>query len=406
MKPTRFAFRSRTGLLFGLLLSLILVWIFFYHPIHQALATRLIIGSTAPSEEAFFELAKQAADPIDFLQRCWATGKIPHRQLVAAFLSASARDNPPWFTRAEPLLLAGARDGDESVRELAMGVLDARHSPQMFASVQALLNDVDPLMRLLGLDYARSLEPQRGVPMLIPLLDDPDLRVVARAEIALSRWTAQDFGVRARQAIAAPNGDQAGQIDAADAEAIRHGVEHRKQWWLVHAKEYSAPKPSGPAPELPARLPAADFKLKGLAGQTFRLSDERGKVVLLNFWATWCPACLTELPELVGLNNRAGGRFVIIGVSLDGVPDEDGEQDDVNADNSLKALKAKVARTVKARGINYPVLLDPHGAVGGQYNGGELPTTVILDAQGRVRRRFIGPRDPKVFEAMLAEAQN
>jgi len=59
---------------------------------------------------------------------------------------------------------------------------------------------------------------------------------------------------------------------------------------------------------------------------------------------------------------------------------------------------------VKARGINYPVLVDPEGAVGRRFNGGELPTTVIIDAQGRLRRRFIGERSLDVFEAMIAQA--
>jgi hypothetical protein len=57
---------------------------------------------------------------------------------------------------------------------------------------------------------------------------------------------------------------------------------------------------------------------------------------------------------------------------------------------------------VKALGINYPVLLDPEAAVGRRFNGGQLPTTAIIDAQGRLRRRFIGERSLKVFEAMIA----
>ena len=71
---------------------------------------------------------------------------------------------------------------------------------------------------------------------------------------------------------------------------------------------------------------------------------------------------------------------------------------------ALKRVREKVARTAKARNINYPVLLDEHNEVGGRYNGGELPTTVIVDAQGNVRRRFIGARNLAVFEAMIAEA--
>ncbi|HMD54031.1 MAG TPA: TlpA disulfide reductase family protein, partial [Phycisphaerae bacterium] len=110
-------------------------------------------------------------------------------------------------------------------------------------------------------------------------------------------------------------------------------------------------------------------------------------------------------------------NLVIIGVSLDSVPDEGG---DVGGDEAgqkldlnhpqaaaalLKKIRDKVVRTVRARGINYLVLLDEHNEVGGRFNGGELPTTVIVDAQGNVRRRFIGARSMAVFEAMIAEAR-
>jgi hypothetical protein len=71
---------------------------------------------------------------------------------------------------------------------------------------------------------------------------------------------------------------------------------------------------------------------------------------------------------------------------------------------ALKAVKEKVRRTVKARGINYTVLLDQKNEVGGRFNGGELPTTIIIDADGNVRRRFVGARSLPVFEAMIVEA--
>ena len=70
----------------------------------------------------------------------------------------------------------------------------------------------------------------------------------------------------------------------------------------------------------------------------------------------------------------------------------------------MKRVREKVARTAKARNINYPILLDEKNDVGGRYNGGELPTTVLVDAQGNVRRRFVGARGIAVFEAMIAEA--
>jgi hypothetical protein len=67
-------------------------------------------------------------------------------------------------------------------------------------------------------------------------------------------------------------------------------------------------------------------------------------------------------------------------------------------------VREKVARTVKVRGINYPILLDEKNEIGGRFNGGELPTTVIVDANGNVRRRFVGARSLPVFEAMILEA--
>jgi hypothetical protein len=72
----------------------------------------------------------------------------------------------------------------------------------------------------------------------------------------------------------------------------------------------------------------------------------------------------------------------------------------------LKKVRDKVARTVKARGINYTVLLDEKNEVGGRFNGAELPTTVIVDKNGNVRRRFVGARSLAVFEVMVTEASH
>jgi thiol-disulfide isomerase/thioredoxin len=252
------------------------------------------------------------------------------------------------------------------------------------------------------------------VPILIRSLDDPDLRMVATAEAALMRVSGEDYGVRASQAIPSPA--HPGQIDPANIETIRRGVEKRKEWWRDHQREYEVmgepPVRSAGTRLLSSPRPAApDFKLADLKGKTVSLSQFRGKVVLLNFWATWCTACLAELPDLEALQQKMGNQIVILGVSLDGVPDEEGDTPGEDAGGgshkgrpSVNALRAKVERAVRARRINYPVLLDPKNSVGGQYNGGELPTTVILDADGRVRRRFIGERSLTVFEAMIAEA--
>ena len=141
------------------------------------------------------------------------------------------------------------------------------------------------------------------------------------------------------------------------------------------------------------------------------MNQFRGKVVLLNFWATWCTACLAEIPDLIALQNKLGDQVAIVGVALDGVPDEHGhvpgEEESATTDrreHSMESARAKVVRAVKARGINYTVLWDPKSSIGAQFNGGELPTTVLIDPRGCVRRRFIGERNLTVFQAMVNEA--
>jgi thiol-disulfide isomerase/thioredoxin len=395
------------------MLVLVVTWWFFHPQFQSFLSFRLLLNSNNPSEEFFNDLARKAEDPVDFLQRCWMTGKITHRQLVAMFLKENAPANSSWFARAEPLALACAIDADSSVRELGLAALTVRGSPRLLDAAQAQLKDVDPLIRMLGLDYVRKSDPKNAVPILIRLLDDPDLRIVVAAEVGLMRLSGEDFGVRMRLAMPPEESSRPGKVDPANAEVINKGVERRKEWWRVHQKDYVPTSGSSPPVRITdqPRPPVADFMLNDLNGKPVKLSDFKGKVVLLNFWATWCTACLAEIPELVALKEKMGPQVAIIGVALDGVPDEEGDTPGEEADEkshkrkpSLSALRAKVERAVRAHHINYPVLLDPKNSVGGQYNGGELPTTIILDSTGRVRRRFIGERELSVFQAMLTEA--
>jgi len=412
MKSNAFSFTWGSGVLSGILLGLILVMGFFHRQISRPLAVQLLLNSASPREEFFDEIAREASDPVDFLNRSWATGRVAHRQLVAAFLKNNAATNTLWFIRAEPLVFAGATDGDASVRELALAALESRRNPRLFEFAAAQVDDLDPMVRLLGLDYLRKADPNQAIAIVMRLLDDPDLRVVASAEVNLMRWTGQDFGVRARLATSPEGPDHPGQVESTNAVMIRLGAERRKEWWTLHAKDYPvASQVSAVRTTGLDRVPLPDFTLTDLNGRKVRLTQFRGKVVLLNFWATWCTACLAEIPELIALQNKLGSQVAILGVSLDGVPDEHGHMPgEENAgqpgheEHSLEKARAKVVRAVKARGINYAVLWDPKSSVGAEFNGGELPTTVMIDPDGRVRRRFIGERSLAVFEAMVREA--
>jgi thiol-disulfide isomerase/thioredoxin len=355
-------------------------------------------------------LADQSADPARFLESCWATGGVLHHQHVTAYLLSKAAANPAWFPEVEHLAIAGALDPDMSVRELALGTLRARKDPLLYDCARAQFKDPDPLVRRLGLQYLERVDSPRAVPAVIALLDDPDLKVRAAAEVELMRWTGEDFGVRNALAISGEAAARPGPADAANLERIRQGIEHRKQWWRDHAQEF----PASPdaintlvIAEAPTAKRVADFKLRDLDGRAVGLAQFRGKTVVLNFWATWCTACVAEIPDLIALHKELGDKVVVLGVALDGLPDEDGDVQGAAggaSSRSLDGLREIVRRTVKSRGIDYPVLPDPDGVVAKRFNGGELPTTVIIDAAGRMRRRFIGERDVKVFEAMIEAA--
>ena len=119
---------------------------------------------------------------------------------------------------------------------------------------------------------------------------------------------------------------------------------------------------------------APDFTLTDLQGRTLKLSDLRGKAVVLNFWATWCPPCKQEIPWFVDLQNRYGAAGLqVVGVSMD----DEGDQKDV----------AKFARE---NSINYPILLGKE-KVAAQYGGIDyLPTTFYIDRNGVVMDRVFG----------------
>ena len=306
----------------------------------------------------------------------------------------------------------------------ALGILHERKHPALAALAAEQLKDPDQQVRLLGLNHLKTATPSIGNPFVAALLDDPDIAVLGMSVKLLENWSADKFGVKLADTAQVEDKTTGLQEFQPEGSAkTKAAAEKAKAWWAEHQKEFPPVKLEVPAEAYAARspVPAADFRLRTLDGKPVQLSDFRGKVVLMNFWTTWCTACVGEMPALVALQKKHGDKLVIIGVSLDYVPDShghigghaaveeqkhsDGDHDDHEATAAaLKRVREKVARTAKARNINYPVLLDEHNEVGGRYNGGELPTTVIVDAQGNVRRRFIGARGIAVFEAMIAEA--
>jgi peroxiredoxin len=121
---------------------------------------------------------------------------------------------------------------------------------------------------------------------------------------------------------------------------------------------------------------APDFTLKDLKGIEVNLKEFRGKVVLLNFWATWCSPCRIEIPSMVELYKKYKDRGLeIIGVNLD------------------KLGKSDVEKFSLEHKINFPVLLNPSGDAASLYGVVVLPTTVFLGRYGKIKGRISGAVD-------------
>jgi cytochrome c biogenesis protein CcmG/thiol:disulfide interchange protein DsbE len=146
-----------------------------------------------------------------------------------------------------------------------------------------------------------------------------------------------------------------------------------------------------------AGKPAPDFALEDLSGKKVSLASYKGKVVLINFWATWCAPCKIETPWLVELRNQyAPQGFEILGISAD----------DFDMDNPQKLSEEKkdVARFVQQQHMPYPVLIDGD-ALSQPYGGlDSLPTSFFVDRKGTVVATQIGLTSKDEIEANIRKA--
>jgi len=130
---------------------------------------------------------------------------------------------------------------------------------------------------------------------------------------------------------------------------------------------------------------APEFRAQTLDGTQASLSDFKGNVVLINFWATWCPPCVREIPRLVRLSEKYGAEgLVVLGVNST-------YQDD----------PAKVAQFVRDQRISYPVLLDAEAEVSRKYPARLMPTTYIVDRNGRIVHTKVGEVDEAALEEQI-----
>lgn len=132
---------------------------------------------------------------------------------------------------------------------------------------------------------------------------------------------------------------------------------------------------------------APDFSVKSMEGKPIKLSDFRGKVVLLNFWATWCPPCRTEMPSIEILYQRYKPTdFQILAVSVQ---------------EELSVVKTFLAQN----SYSFPIALDPNGEAAQLYGIRGIPTTFIIDQKGTLQGALVGGKDwaiPPVYDLIDA----
>lgn len=171
---------------------------------------------------------------------------------------------------------------------------------------------------------------------------------------------------------------------------MRSGARRRAIPVFLAAGIAIAPVSAGAPPAgVDARTPSAhrmapDFSRTDLDHREIRLESYRGKVVLLNFWATWCEPCIAEIPEFAQWQRKYAGRLQVLGVSMD---------DDA----------APVRTAYRKYGLNYPVVMGDEklGELYGRVLG--LPMTFLIDPDGRIRYQHEGATDLGVMEKEIRD---
>lgn len=132
-------------------------------------------------------------------------------------------------------------------------------------------------------------------------------------------------------------------------------------------------------------IPAPEAEFEALDGSTIRLADYRGGVVILNFWGTWCPPCVREIPELVALQPRLeelGGT--ILGPAIDSGSPE------------------KIESFLADFGVNYPIVIGSGARAVNDFGAIGYPFTLLIDAEGVIRKRYLGPQ---TADGLLADVR-
>ena len=276
-----------------------------------------------------------------------------------------------WKVReAFPLLEHALEDNYSAVRRRAMESLWRMDRERGIRLLLAGLQDDDVDIRRGAISQLRFANDKRVIPAVIPLLDDKDDTVRFFALGVLRKLTGLPYFAR-----------------TSDPPAKRQAVILQwKQWWAKEQARWEKEKRWATTPPVsPTRSdPAADFALTTIDGSRIRLTDYRGKLLLLHFYGTWCAPCETEMPELVRVRQAfSESQLAMVGIAV----------------NETQGERA-VREWVEKFNITYPQALATSEVVSGYWIQG-VPVTYLIDAQGRIRYRWDGDRDFETFRRAI-----
>jgi len=408
---------------FSFLAVIALAALAFWQPVRHYVLTAGVLRSDAPSESALAEAIEGASDPTQVLQRIWQAGSLSGRGFVIGYLQRNQKPDALLVRQMQPVLEQATWDADLDTREAAFSVLEQQKSPSLRRWLRQQLSDADPAVRALAVQHLSRIASSNDVPAVVRLLDDPDPRVVAVTGTLLKRVTGQDFGLKATQALpkfAWPLSTPPVPVDWA---GLNRGRDAWREWWAKHRACFpSEEHPSESAPQFFAR-PTPDFALEDFDGRRVRLSDFRGKAVLVGFWNLTNDLSTVDEPAFHALLQHRGNDLAVLSIAIDpavwpeescgdhggGHGDEHGDAHEPAQSHchiarlELAGTRA-AARALAARsGVRHPVLVDTTAALAIRYAVNDLPAYVLLDAQGNLRRRVTGSRTEATFRAMVDE---
>ncbi|MBI1370763.1 MAG: redoxin domain-containing protein [Planctomycetes bacterium] len=349
-----------------------------------------VIGLHSPSKKALDALLEETPSPARTVDSMWYAGGIPHRQAVIHYLSRAALLDPKLLDSSRAIINDACRDADLSVQTIALQLASATGGSAPWQWVNVMLQDADPQVRLLWLNFLVSNRQSEDVSTVLWMLNDSEPQVVATAMAALGDRADRNFAYD----------------PAADKPARRAAVEACLTWWREQKGTQPAAAPALAVPPPPSPTLADEFQLTDIDGAKVDLAALRGRIIVLYFWHSADQPARDQLSELVQLKYRHGDELVVLGIGTDGVSDPHGDAQFAAAADGSLPFNADAARAIevmaRADQVNFPVLIENTGQVAGAYCGFEVPVTVWIGRDGFVRRRYTGTRSLDVLEQIYA----